>query len=430
MQTRQMKRDILQWSIVGLFVRLLIMPFSFHGHDIFFIYYPPYKFIEEGIWNPYVYLKSAFPDIYNPYYPPAVFLIFSFFILLLRPFLPELPALFSVFESWNYRWEGNTIHFADILAGHQLFRTLFAFKLPLLLFDFGIGGLLYQLLKQDEKKSLLAYKVWMLNPFVLHSGYALGQIDLIPAFLILAAVYCIYSKRNYLAMGLLSVSVLTKIFPLLLVPFATIIINSAFKERVKLFLAFFISLILMGMPFYLNSPRTFMEALFFAPGGMTVGRQSLFVIGYAIIFLLFLFRKNEDKDIPEVIILSFLICLFLFYVFCNVTLRYFIVCTPLLIYVSLKRKIFWFYTLLFFLTLFALRTGGNSQQWGLFAALHPEFFSSIPILDSFLNVAVNVTTIHQCMYRLFFLLGICMIIHLLVFYRGYFRLSFKKSGIQ
>lgn len=425
-----MKRDILQWSIFGLFIRLLIMPFSFHGHDIFFIYYPPYKFVEEGIWNPYVYLKSTFPDIYNPYYPPAVFLIFSFFIFLLRPLLPELPALFSSFELWNFTWEGNTVHFADILSNHQLFRALFAFKLPLLLFDFGIGWFLYQLLKHDSKKSLLSYKIWMLNPFVLHSGYALGQIDLIPAFLIIAAVYCISSKRNYLAMGFLSVSVLTKIFPLLLVPFAIIIISTAFKDRVKLFLAFFIPLILICMPFYVHSPRAFMEALFFSPRGIADTRQVLFFIGYGIILLLSFFRKKEDKNVPEAIILSFFISLLLFYVFCNVTLRYFIICTPFLIYIALKNKVFWFYALLFLITLFELRTAGNSQQWGLFAALQPEFFSSIPILDSFLNVAVNVTSIHQCMYRLFCMFGICMIIHLLALYKSYFKSPFKKPGAE
>lgn len=415
-----MKRQILRWTLIGLLLRFLIMPFSFHGHDIFFIYYSPFKFIEEGAWNPYLFLKENYPQVYNPYFPPAVFLIVSGFLLLFKPLLPQLNNLFSVFEYWNFAWEGNTIHYADILMNHQLFRTLFIFKIPYLIFDFGIGWFLFQILKSDERKGLLAYKLWMLNPFVLHSVYALGQVDIITTFFVMAAIYCIYLKRRYLAMVFISFGILAKIFPIILAPVAVLLLGDNLKDKFKLSFVVIFSIVIILMPFYLSAPDALIEALLFSPGDIQLFRQTFFIIGYvAILCLLLLSMRTKSVDF-DFIIFSFILVLLLFYSLYTVTIRYFILITPLLVYIALKNKKFWIYLVIFIITLFELRTAGNSQQWGLFAALHPEFFSSLPILDSYLNLLINVKYVHQVMYRLFFISSLLMVMHILVINRERF----------
>jgi hypothetical protein len=417
-----MKMIFIRWTLIGLLIRFLIMPFSFHGEDIFFIYYAPFKFIEQGAWDPYLFLKSNFPQIYNPYYPPLAFFINSIFLFLFKPLLPSLHNLFSLYESRAFAWQGNTIHYADVLTGHQLFRSLFIFKIPYLIFDFGTAWFLYQILKPDKRKSLLSYKIWLLNPFVLHSCYALGQFEIMIAFFMMASIYCIYLNRKYFAMLLLTCGFLTKTFPIILVPFAILLSGNTFKEWFKLSLIVMISLIIFIAPFYLSSNNAIFEALFFSHGGVYFLRLIFFIVSYLVLICLLFFRKKGEHIDLDLIILSFISGLLLFYAFYTVTLRFFVLITPLLIYVAFKNKRFWIYNIIFLVALFILRTCGNSQQWGLFAALHPEFFSSLPIADSYINLIINVKYIHQFMYRLFFISSLTMVFHILLANKNIFKL--------
>lgn len=415
------KRYILRWTLIGLFIRFLIMPFSFHGDDIFYTYYFPYKFIEQGTWNPYLLSKMSFP--HNPYYPPVIFLVIPFFFFLFKPFLPEIHNLFSGYESWAFTGGANTIHYVDTFSNYQLLRTLFIFKLPYLIFDFGIAWLVLKMLKNKEKEKLLFYKVWMLNPFILHSCYALGQVDIIPAFLIMAVVYCIYNNRKYCASILLSFAILTKIFPAVLLPPTILLLGDNFKQRLKLFLLILAMSFLIILPFYLSSPKAILEALFFGGRGGGNPRHIVFAIIYFATICVYLFRIKKESINFDFILTSFIVFLMLFYSFYNVTIRYFIPITSLLVYLALKHKVFWIYNLIFFLTLFELRACSNSQQWGLFAALHPEFFSSLPISDSYLNLILNVKYIHQFMYRIFIISSLIMVMHIFMLNRKIFKFS-------
>lgn len=423
-----MKIHILRWTLIGLFIRFLIMPFSFHGDDIFFIYYAPFKFIEQGIWNPYPYPFFTVNNVYNPYFPPITLFTISAFLFFLKPLLPNLHNLFSFYESQVLTWGGNTIHYANTLMDYQLFRTLFVFKVPYLILDFGTAWLLFQILRSDKKKSLWAYKIWMLNPFVLHSCYALGQIDIIPTFFTMATIYCFYLNRRYLAMISLSLGAMAKIFPLIFLPFAILLAGDTLKDRFKLFIAAIVPLFIITMPFYLSSPDAISKAMFFSSSNIPFFKQIFFMGSYSTVLCLFFFIKKEGRINLGSIILSFVLASLLFYSFYNVTIRYFILITPLLIYVALKEKRFWFYNIIFLITLFELRNCANSQQWGLFAALHPEFFSSLPILDSYFNLAVNVKYIHQIMYRLFFISSLMMAVHILIVNRNFFRFPFLVGG--
>lgn len=431
MDRREKFRVILKWTLIGLLIRFLIMPFSFHGSDIFFIYRFPFKFIAQGMWNPYLFLKVNFPHAYSYYYAPVIFLTMSFFLIFFRPFLPYLNNLFSEHASWSFfAGDANTVHYADILMKHQLFRTLFLFKVPYLFFDFGTGLLLLKILKVEEKKKLLAYKLWMLNPFVLHSCYALGQMDVIPTFLLTAAIYYIHLKRKYWAMILLSLATMAKFFPVILIPVSVLLLGYTFRDRLKLSLVFIVAIFSLVLPFcFPSAGAAIMSQIFLVPSNMASFRPVLFVISYLIVMSFLFFIKREAQANLDFIILTFISILLLFFSFYIVTIRYFILITPLLIYTAIKNKKFWFYNLIFLITLFVLRTSGNSQQWGLFAALHPEFFSGLPILDSYLNLIINVKYIHQFMYRLFVISSLIMVIHIFIINRKLFkfRVVFSKK---
>jgi hypothetical protein len=323
---------------------------------------------------------------------------------------------------------GNTIHFADVLIDYQLFRTLFIFKVPYLIFDFAIGWALIKLLKSDNKKSLLAYKVWMLNPFTLYTCYAAGQVDIIITFFVMMAMYCTFTHRRYFAVMFLALSVLTKTLTVVLIPFAILLLAKDIKEILRLSLTAIITMIVLLLPFYLSSPPTILESLLFSSDKIPLFRQLLFFIGYLGLFLSLFFIKREKERVFDLTLIFFSASLLLFYAFCAVTIRYFVILTPLLIYLATQRKIFWFYNLAFFIALFELRCAGEFGQWALFAAIHPEFFSGLAVTDTFLNLLINVKLVHQWMYRFFVISSLAMALHIYVMQRNIFKsLSFKSA---
>jgi len=433
-----MTRSIWRWLCFGLLIRLLMMPFSFHGHDLFFIYYYPFKFISSGAWDPYGWIQQAHPGYNNPYYPPVLFILISGYLALIKPLLPHLGELFATFEAWNFTWEGNTIHYASLFLDHQLFRTLFIFKLPILIFDIATGWLLLKHIFSDQKQAETAFKIWMLNPFVLHSGFALGQIDIFYTFLFVLCITLIQNHRYFLTLFMLTLATLMKIFPLIVLPFVSLLMARKCTDNVKF--AGFVILIFGGFiaPFYFSSGPAVLEALFFGSSGDVSLRSLLFfgVYGGALLFFFLMRRggiprfarddrnearddKNEDRDDQtDLIVLTLTLPLIIFLGLHTVTLRYFICLTPFLIYLSIRFKYFWIYALIFCVTLFELRAAGNSQQWGLFAALHPTFFSALPIQDSYLNQWFDVTRLHQWSYRIFVLSSLVMTGHILWLLRG------------
>lgn len=416
----------LLFLLIGILIRILIMPISFHGPDIFYVNYFPFKYIEGKVEDPYLYLKTNFPEIKTTYYPPGILYILAPFHKLFRPLLPKLKELYSVFSLWCFNWEGNTVNFADILIDYQLFRTLFLFKIPYLISDVIIAFIIYKILKENKKALCISFLAWAVNPFALHSVYALGQFDIIVAMFIALSLLAVKAKRLYWAVTCLSLGAGVKIIPLLLLPPAIIILGRSFKEHSKLIFVSFLIFISFFIPLFRTSGLLAFEI--FKVSSLAFGiatiKRDIFICAYlAFIIGLFFFRKKE-KDKLEACILYFSSVLLLFYAIYDVTLRYFVWVTPLLILLARHRPIFWIYNAIFFITLFELRASGNTQLGGLFAALHPEFFSSLPIPDSYLNLIINVKYIHQLMYRLFILSSLTMVAHMLIAHKWRKELSF------
>jgi hypothetical protein len=319
--------------------------------------------------------------------------------------------LYRFLEPNLFIYSFNTVQYAQFLSGFDLFMTLFIFKLPYLACDYAIGYIIFLILRAKPQEALSALKVWMLNPFVLHSAYMLGQSDLIPVLFVMLAVWAVFKRSNYLAVISLCLASATKGYPVILLPALIILATDTFTEQLRLVAISITMFFLIVAPFYFSSGLSFL-GIFNAYNAFPLFKKALFLAAYLI--LLFFLYQGKKKGHPDFyfIISAFTVILLLFYLIYTATLRHFIAVTPFLIILALKNRTFWVYNTLFIVSLFYLRTAGNTQQWGLFAPLHPEFFSGLPIADSFLNLAVNVKYLHQLAFRVFALTTIAMIAHL------------------
>ena len=413
MDQKTSQRTLLKWSLIGLAIRFLIMPFTMHTWDILFIYYFPYQGLKHGIFDIYHFIQQNFPDFHVPYYPPLAYFLTLGFLAILKFFLPQLDHFFGLFETWisTHGIGGGTIQYASLLANTQLYRTLFFLKIPYLMFDFGTAFLLFRLAK-DLDKGVLCYQLWMLNPALLYDVYAVGQFDVIPVFLTTTALYAAVRNKKEWAVIFLSLGGLVKVYPAIFLPLFWILLGENMKERLKLLGVSLIPWMIVLIPLYISSNGYVLDSIFIThmlynvTGGPI--RKVLFIAGYACL-LVSVVRGGavvcaKRAPLVNVTYLNALILLvFLLYILVGLTkFRYLVWLSPFLILaIAQDQKLAWLgAALLVFLA--EVHLSGNQVQWGLFDPICPTFFASLPIMDSFLVAfSFPLAMIHKVSYFLF-----------------------------
>lgn len=250
-------------------------------------------------------------------------------------------------------------------------------KIPYLLIDIFILYLLLKLSKKAIQKKILIF--WWLNPIVIFSTYALGQLEII---LSLCAVLSIYSvkKSNTLSILSLGAGVAYKSMTLpLLIP-STLILVNGFIKRIKLLLIGLSIPVLLGLVFLLptNSKVTnnyFPSGIIFFPKpsyspdaiweylALTVG-----ILGFLCTQLLLLKYKKGIASLIDVLFVStaFIIVALPIY-----SVHRYMVLMPLLILYTLKNK----KTKILALIIILLTLGYIyvwRLQWGLFVNFFPK----------------------------------------------------------
>lgn len=236
-------RKIWLIAILGLAVRLLLMPITFHP-DLWAISFSQYLFSDKGVLNIYDYLanlpqSSALVTNYGRYfftYPPLAYFSLGVFGLILKPFFDH-----DFFNSLAQ-------NLPNILNDSRLYWHLFLTKLPYLFFDFGILFVLINIF-DDEKKKKLSAILWLFNPLAFYTSYMIGQFDIMPVFFTLLSLYLVKKNRWGWAAFSLGVGGAYKMFPLFFVPFIAIIGGKTLFSRVKLFVLGLVPYVLSVLPF-------------------------------------------------------------------------------------------------------------------------------------------------------------------------------------
>ena len=284
-QDLTVKRSIYIWLLIGVLIRFTFMPIALH-FDLLSIYQRSALIAYEGD------MGTGLGQIFAHY-------IHAFFLFILKPLMPYLESALPG-RGGSASWLGWEI----FIAQPNVFRTLFLFKIPYLIFDLGCSFLFLFILR-ERKKGLAAFKFWMINPVVIFSAFIFSRYEPIVIFFILLSLY--YAKNNLSAKALFSlgIAVIVRSYPLMLLPFFVIIIGKTSWERLKL--AFWgllplgimtvISRLFQGaseIGVWANMPHS--NYLMGLRWSMRSSYDVIFVffMGYTILFLYTYFRTNHS----------------------------------------------------------------------------------------------------------------------------------------
>lgn len=376
------------------------MPFTMHTFDLFFIHYFPYQLVRHGVFDVYGFIREQFPGFQGTYYGPVAYFVVAGYLFILQFLLPQLDQLFDIFQNAWSAYGGGTVHYASWLGDHHFYRTLFLLKTPYLMFDFLTAFFLARLAK-DSKQSLFCYKLWMLNPLTLYSIYAIGQLDLLPILFTVAALYSAAKEKKSLSVFFLSLGGLVKVYPFLFIPLFVLLLAKSWRERVKLVIASLLPILFLFLPLHISSKGAAAGCVFISALENVTGenwRKILFAAGY--FFLLFHAYRSRSCGEKGVVANQLMLLTLLWYAFSGqIKFRYLSWLSPFLILAIGRDRKLGVAALLLILFMAEVHLGGNQVQWGLWSPISPEFFSSLPILDSFFVAAsLPVAAIHKVSY--------------------------------
>lgn len=278
-------RYILFWAIL---LRFLVIPFFFHP-DLKDHHQRANYLHTQGVLNIYEFLRQ---DSYTKEhnldfsYPPVTYFTLGIYQYLISPILG------NDFQQWtrdysNYRYDTPLI-----------FRYLFSLKFIYLIFELLTGLLIYKLLS-NSKKQKLTLAFWFLNPINLYAISAIGQFDIIPAFLTVLS-YFFWSKKKILYSGLsLGTAIAFKTYPLLFLPFY-LLTKKNLKNKIVFLLT---SLGVYGITIlpFINSKAFQNDVLFSGLStrifqlkvSVTDHQISIFVILYFLLIVLYYFLRSK-----------------------------------------------------------------------------------------------------------------------------------------
>lgn len=376
-------KKLLPWLIVGLLLRLLVIPITLHpdirgynlganliaqGHLLDF-----YDYLSVQDQNdPLVKLYGQ--DLFI--YPPIAYLYPSIFMKMLWPIYPQ--ELFHTMISDMWETVGNP----------QLPYLLYLLKLPYLLVDLFIVYLLGKFF-ESKKEKFLAQVLWLLNPVVIYSTYMMSQFDVVLAFSVILCLVLAKNNRYFYAAAALALGAAVKQFVFLLLPLLAFYVPGSIAKKLGVFFVG-VSVYLAILAPYLSSVgfrryalmASQTDKIFFAKIPISGGAYlPIFLVGVFLIywFCLYFGKKYQLWQ-------WFILPLLLFYSVVHFHPQWFTWVTPLLVIflVRLQRKAILPTAILVLSFVGIILMFEASLNTGLFAPLNPPWgrdYSLIPVLS-------------------------------------------------
>jgi hypothetical protein len=371
----------LKWLILGVAIRLILMPITFHP-DILGHSYAGYIFAYLGKMNFYDFIAKLPPThpLIKNYnytelfiYPPVAYYTLGIFRLLVKPFADPnyIPWVWS--------------HLSSFYSNKELYLHLFLFKLPYIFFDIAAAFLLSGLFEKENQKKA-AFILWMFNPVTIYATFMMGQFDILPTFFTILALYLMRRQRYSWAMISLGIGASYKMYPLFFVIPAAFFAGRTFWEKLKYIILGFAPYILSIIPFIPSA--AFRQMVLFNPKDQKMlymifkltGAEGIypFVGGLMLIFLASYF-DTKKRDIAY----YFLAILLLLYLVTSYHPQWFLWVTPFMIYELVKSK-FRYWTIaatLFVCWLVITLLFESSLSYGLFSPIAPLLANAPSLSD-------------------------------------------------
>lgn len=366
------KFSLRQWLLIGLLIRLLVMPFTLHGDMLFVNSYP--HFLAHGVWDAY---GAGLVKNDVGYYPPLAMIFFA----LVQTFLG---FIFPGFEEFLH---SITYQSVDPLDSKYLFLALFLMKLPYLAVEFSLVTICLRMIPDDkDKRTFMVF--WAVNPVVIYGTYMVGHLDLIPAFFVALACYFSLRKgKEHWACLSLAVGGLFKVFPIVFLPVILCIASRGLKDFIRLSLYGVVPVAFIYGVFYLISGEavfhifTVLSHDFSASidfGNLFLRLCQAGIYGLVCFHILFLRQTRLDYFSLAQYLLIVYFAVYWGHLLAS-THRYIWFIPFFILLISQRpqwRKPFYFLLLIIFLA--GLRS--RKQALGIFAPINPEFFLSFPSL--------------------------------------------------
>lgn len=370
-QDPAVKRSLYKWLLIGLLIRLIFMPITVYQPDLLGVYWRSSVIAYDGIhWM-----------------GGAQVVIHYFHALFLLIFKPLMPYFNSILNDPKMGYD-STWRMFEVFIGHtNTFRTLFIFKVPYFLFDMGCAFLLLALF-QDRKRGLFAFKFWIVNPIVIFATYMAARYETIPVFFILLSLY--YAKKNLSMRSLffLGISIVIRLYPLILLPLFVVILGRNLSQRLKLtFLGLLPLAIVDILSRLLNRPgeigglagsphASYLLTMSFSLlQGTDKIKIFVFIVAYTFLFCYTLSKTDHSF---ENLWKTNLIVLLLFFATCFFHVHYLMWLIPLLaLQTAENRKFMWLFVVqVISFVVYTFRWEKHFAGW-LFSPIYPSYFISL-----------------------------------------------------
>ena len=214
---------ILFLFILGAAIRFAFAPFTEQRWDMY-VWRIEQLLVYNYHVNPF-WPQSGVPLALAWSYPPLwLLMLLTIYPVYSRFYFPQLPANITLlWRKWAETGNIFEIYRSFVPVGLPILDLID--KTPIIVADLLIALVLYELIKRDSPKhAYYALVAWLFNPYVIWISSVWGMFDAIPALLVLLSVYLLIARRYRSSAILLAVSVLFKLYAIILIPIMFLVI--------------------------------------------------------------------------------------------------------------------------------------------------------------------------------------------------------------
>lgn len=358
----------------GLLLRLVCMPFCAHS-DLLSMYWRSHIALNRGSYSINLSPAQVLHDLFLWLQTP---LLSSPDVIWPSKLNVTLPLALSQIENW-----------ALVIGRPQIYRALFLFKVPYLLFDLGCLVVLFYMFRREHHKRFRALSFWWLNPILIFSTYVFSRFDVVALFFVLLSLLLFQKNRFVGSLLLLGAGIILRLHPIFLLPFYIFTVAPISWKTVKLFAAGILCFLVLELASQFSGgySRTVQLANWSYPHHFLLAAQ-LPVSSWDTIYLFPLFyfllllhcMSNTNRNYHNLQRYG-LVCLLLLFATAasGQSPHYWTWFIPFLTLVVVEDdRLKYLSYLQFILLLVYSFIGGRSTAGYLFASISPDFFWSLP----------------------------------------------------